>query len=411
MAESIGISLTLDLIAAELTTQLPEMIPQPDNAVISRFLNLAFFASLEREEGLPVTFALALVDDKMLKGHGENPQHWRVIEFHESRPATPSSIAKLAGASDNRQTSIAISSVDGELRISGLIRTNKEYFRMLLGQTSSAGFAQTQSLIACVTDTGTIEIDVGVDHFATISRGELIKNGVNVFSGGTIFTLLSESAQRGSLNFDQYCGLLQLTIYNLSNRGHGGTVVLLPEIDEGDSSHFNCNFKIDCPSLALQDIVRFCSGEDLGATCTIDIFHVDNPPSEEEIKINHARARAVREHEFMRDGAQFAADLASVDGALVLDSELRIVGFGVHLLYSEPQTVYVSKTLKLDGADGVTDTLREMGTRHNSAARWCYHNPGSVAFVVSQDGIISCFYREDSDSQLLMWRPVKLNAH
>lgn len=212
-------------IAEQLAPLLSEMKPTPSVESINRFINLAFFASLEQEEGRRVTFALAFVDAPMLSNDGGNPQYWRPVLFRESRLASLHALAKLAPAIDYRQTFAAIIEKDEELHIAGLIRTNTEYYRISRGEVDSAGYAGYVPLIARASDAGIVTLDVGYSRAFTIARGVLLPEGINVFNGGFIFTLIRRNAQAAGLDGGCYDHLLRGTIQHLASRGHGGTLV------------------------------------------------------------------------------------------------------------------------------------------------------------------------------------------
>ena len=95
---------------------------------------------------------------------------------------------------------------------------------------------------------------------------------------------------------------------------------------------------------------------------------------------------------------QFAIDevaaLANVDGAIVLDSALNVLGFGAKIgVHLEPFQVRVleptqGSTVRLVAVDQIG------GMRHQSAASFVRNTEGSSAIVASQDGCISVFGRE-----------------
>jgi hypothetical protein len=399
---------TLDL--SEPSRQLAELLsdlnPKPSMVEVQQFLNLAFFASLEREEGAPIRFALALVDHEMFAG-AANPQYWRALAFVQQQAATVAAVAKVASAVDRYQTHIAIGCREGTLQILGLIRTGRAYHRFSLGEVDSAAGAGCRPLVARVNDAGVVEVDVGTGRFMTIARGAILSSAVNVFDGGRIFDVTARWATQSGLTPEIYQKLLRQAIQRLSVRGHGGTILLT----EGESwSNVDFRYRLAVPSDALRDVARVYSGERLGATAESEVSVVGNSPSREQLERARLARRAVEQHEFMRDGADFAADLASVDGALVLDTGLRIVGFGAHLLFSDPQDVPVKRAPAADATNASDFTLKGFGTRHNSAARYCYNVPGAMAFVVSQDGAISCLFRASAHSPLIIWRPVSLQT-
>jgi hypothetical protein len=70
--------------------------------------------------------------------------------------------------------------------------------------------------------------------------------------------------------------------------------------------------------------------------------------------------------------------LSAIDGCVILDNKLRILGFG-------------SKINQLDIPEDKKSIVEHSGMRHRSAASACIHLPNSAAFVVSQDGDITIF--------------------
>lgn len=409
MSESMSFGLDLAAITSEaLGVVADHLAPKPTEEIVRRFIDLAFFASLEREEGTPVTFALALVDRRMFLAEGVNSQHWRTLRFREPLVASVGSIAKLAPAADNRQTYIAIEYDDATLRIAGLIRTNTEHHRLSLGEVSSAGFACFYPLVARAVAPGIVALDLGPDHLLTLSRGATLPQGLNVFNGGRIFGIIAKLAESSGLDAGLVSRLLRKVVHNLATRGHGGTVLILP--DGHDAERIEFRFHVDSASAALQDVVRFCGGENLGPTAEVRDVGRRAGSGDQDAARDRARTRAVAEHEFMRDGASFATDLASVDGALVLDSALRIVGFGGHLHFEGPTPVPVLAVLDLEAREVSPSSLENLGTRHNSTARYCFNTPGALAFVASQDGGVSCFLRAPGEPKLWMWRPVSLQT-
>jgi Probable sensor domain DACNV len=144
-------------IAQQLIPMLSEMRPVPSVESVNSFINLAFFASLEQEEGRPVRFALALVDDQMLS-EDASPQHWRPVLFRKIQAASLHKLVKLAPAVDYRQTFAAIVERGGELYIAGLIRTNMEYYRISRGDTDAAWGIAYKPLIARSFDTELLRV-------------------------------------------------------------------------------------------------------------------------------------------------------------------------------------------------------------------------------------------------------------
>ena len=90
------------------------------------------------------------------------------------------------------------------------------------------------------------------------------------------------------------------------------------------------------------------------------------------------------------------AHASCVDGAVILDAALSVLGFRVELLARDEDALPVCVALSPEASEptvtGVVD-MAAFGTRHRSAARFCARLPGAVAVVVSQDGEMREFVR------------------
>lgn len=87
----------------------------------------------------------------------------------------------------------------------------------------------------------------------------------------------------------------------------------------------------------------------------------------------------------LREALKFLADLTRVDGAVCLTDELAPLSFGSILR----APAWTGRTLlgpNVDTQDMDQIDTGRFGTRHNSAIALVGANPGTVAFVVSQDG-------------------------
>jgi len=84
--------------------------------------------------------------------------------------------------------------------------------------------------------------------------------------------------------------------------------------------------------------------------------------------------------------AHLVADLSHVDGAVVMNNCLEILGFGVEIAGESPEVVRVARAHDLEGTEREWVRTDRVGTRHRSAYRLCQALHDTLAFVVSQDG-------------------------
>jgi hypothetical protein len=108
-------------------------------------------------------------------------------------------------------------------------------------------------------------------------------------------------------------------------------------------------------------------------------------------KVTYRDYRRMRDSELAEleesliDFGHFLADLMSVDGALVLDRNFRLVGFGAEILGDTP-VHSIHRAKDLEATETIHERADSSGTRHRSAYRLVTGLPDSIAIVVSQDG-------------------------
>lgn len=95
------------------------------------------------------------------------------------------------------------------------------------------------------------------------------------------------------------------------------------------------------------------------------------------------------------------AQLAAVDGAVVASASLDVLGFGATLDAPSWTGTVITGPDGFGGGSEPFDVSRH-GTRHNSAVAFVGACPGSIAFVVSQDGPIRAFVKHD-ETTVLCW--------
>ena len=88
--------------------------------------------------------------------------------------------------------------------------------------------------------------------------------------------------------------------------------------------------------------------------------------------------------------------LTAIDGATLLNRELALVAFGAILPVAE-------QFQGRDAETGMTVDLGSRGTRHRASAVCANRNPGSVVFVASEDGGVTCMLRIPEQDYVTMW--------
>ena len=112
--------------------------------------------------------------------------------------------------------------------------------------------------------------------------------------------------------------------------------------------------------------------------------------------LQHLQNTAFAAEESLADAADVVAGLSAVDGALILTSDLRVPGFGAEIVLdaAAPVNAYqVAGHLARTGHGPEVDS-ESFGMRHRSAMRCVGVAEATAAFVASQDGRVSFFWKQ-----------------
>lgn len=166
-------------------------------------------------------------------------------------------------------------------------------------------------------------------------------------------------------------------------RGHGGMLIYLN--DENDTRldkwlRIRMRFKhVDATNRFRQLILELMGRAlEVGASNGLaevrwkDFLHMHD-------------ASLSKQHDSLVEFSHFLADLMGVDGCLVLNRELRLIGFGGEIL-GDSHVSCIERAIDLEGEESVTEPADASGTRHRSAYRLVSSVQDSVVVVVSQDG-------------------------
>ena len=321
-------------------------------------------------------------------------------------------ITKLAPAINPAYSVIAACATQNGLEIAGIVRISRARYRHSRNEASSGRLTPWQCVVVKAFAPGYLRVDVGDNHVASFVRGSVGQtDGVDVLRLGLVRDRLWDMANRNGLDRFRYCEVIRRTLLGLWERGHGGIVI----VQEGTGlDQFDGGLRINVGGTNLRDAVHSLEGRELAITrAEVSDHAVDENEGERRLRLMREQERRQFERELeklhlLEDAADFAVDLASRDGALVLRDDLTTLAFGVRIVVQEEQPEIVHAMTP--GAQNVEhqSPIAHLGTRHNSAARFAGHSFGSVVFVVSEDGSLSAMHRPMEESPLYIWRPVAL---
>lgn len=93
-----------------------------------------------------------------------------------------------------------------------------------------------------------------------------------------------------------------------------------------------------------------------------------------------------------------------------MDNNLKVVGFGAVIKMAQmPNTVYVSRTARINLSKLLKVNPNNYGTRHRSMFSYCWNHANAIGFVVSQDGDIRAIIRVGK--RLIMWENIRVQRY
>ena len=340
------------------------LVDVPDEVLVG-LLTTIFWAGLETYESQQNQIGVAFLGtspfDFVIPESPESPAplyQWKVQRFQTPRPFAIDELVKLAVAGADRRTYSAVNILpDGSVVISGLAR---EGFNV-----------DPDPFVKIVASRpGCLSVRSGRDLILAYERGAILTGGEDVvFSAGPVRRALETTARSADLDEDavpDYVEAVRSLVREMSSHGRGGILVI--SIDEHPSVPESAAYRMtpDSSVVSLLRVARRLGRGDAsfgGLLRTAFLTEVERVTEE-------------------------LGALTAIDGAVLLNRHLALIAFGVTLPIGPSTTV----------------DLGTRGTRHHAGAAYATEHPGSVVFVASEDGQVSCMYRDASHEDTLVWR-------
>ncbi len=184
--------------------------------------------------------------------------------------------------------------------------------------------------------------------------------------------------------------LLELVLRPILDAGHGGAVLVIPSRDVPWLRE-----SLLQPQEVTDLNLTHRSVDHLSACVE---FHY---PTDAKRDLTTRTRRWLQTRGRLTVAARTIGELASVDGCVVLDRALSVVGFGAKINVSREQAVSSAiqfKNAKTSEQVPLDDLEKIGGMRLQSALRFCKCYPNVVAFVVSQDQEMKVLWSEKEDA-------------
>lgn len=404
----------------------------PDRNILATFFNVAFYCTLERDEGIGIRF-----DATYLDPNNPDPDppfyvrsdRWIVVPFAQPLDFSKSSITKVALATD-RRTSLLLVYPDSSnsLKIWGFIDqgTNTYNLRTL---ESDHGFHTPGLFQVSAVDGGHIVVRIGFEQIAELRGEELATKPLDVFTQGALpdalastFSRLASASRKYAPRYgiatipagvedeigDRTLASLRRLLLRIQSYSHGGAVLITPSIR---AKQLNIKHRIEYVRLA--QAIEKTSLLDLYTTELYDelseIYHSEEKLLDVGLHLHHSIAKNEQEDaESELNGALwFVSLLSRIDGLVLADTALTVRGFGVEILVQKsPDRVWLAGDQEGNSAFRTEFPYERYGTRHRSMMRYVSSVPGSIGFVVSQDGGVRVMTLIGTD--LVIWNNVQL---
>jgi hypothetical protein len=391
--------------------------PIPGAAELRHVLETAFFASFLREEGRDLRFVLCCAPDLHVPLEGRT-ETVPVVPLATPRPLTVESIRALAPAVNPDNAALLVRFAgDGAAdrgEIAGILNIGSDLARARGGRSFYHRPAP-YALVVDVRDAGELHIYRGGIRLAALRAGllhdQIAFSSLELLPVSQILAQ-GERALRARITPPEHeppsetsdfewTALLNTTlciVNEVKELAHGGTILI---VAPGAESTLPVRIKYrldDRADVLAQRFVRFLNTRhELVAERTRQ--GVAEPTSDREIALKRWQAATFEGEEDLADAAGLVAGLSSVDGAVVMTSDLRVLGFGAEIVLDTATPV---RAFEASGGIRTSAQLPEVdsesfGMRHRSAIRGVAVADATAAFVVSQDGTVTLCWKQGAD--------------
>jgi hypothetical protein len=340
----------IKLLATALLQGGQDLAPEPSKNVIEAIIDVAFWASLRREEGRSPKVSLTYLPPQLAG---------QPLIFEERILLTPHVLTKLAPAVERSGIHLGVWDEDGELYVWGTTRSVPDCSFVL--ETIEPGL-------------------LVIKHRRIKGFGKFINVAVLKGDEVKIIDELSKSLPdcpamlTSLLDYNSPTGwndsvnvLVQLAA-SMRLHGHGGTLLVVPA--NSNAWHDSIVHPITYPvTPAFDELKKLMS------------------------QVVNEQTMSLWQEEVNRS-VDSVAGLTAVDGATIINDQLELLAFGAKIGLSS-NGMPVEETLVTEPVVGSTAAIihpsQMGGTRHLSAAQFVFDQRDAIALVSSQDGRFTIF--------------------
>lgn len=345
--------------------------------LLAELVSCCFWASLETDEGRPPRGSICICSPAEAAG---------ARSLLKPVPITESALLRLLTASP--ESALAVNLVDSTLVIWGLLKGVPARPRVKILGVGALASCDSFGRATAILRKG----EVHIPKFDKVGTLQLVSEAL-----GKEATFPSRMQK-----VDRFLRIVSA----IRRCNHGGALVVIPVGAKPIDMGLDVPYEFDSAGAAL---LAEHQAELNEATTAADRTRmgIGRPPSgsPEWIPLEQEQ-HCLRTVE--RD-LRLIAQLGAIDGAIVMNEELWVLGFAAKLEGQEGAFLVASTDLVTSVCEnvGVEDLG---GTRHQSAARFVQRHNDAMVFVASQDGRITLFVWVQSPGQVLAIRGMEYFA-
>lgn len=370
-------------------------IPIPKIDVVKNVFECAFQASLEKEEGKPITFSLAILLKEELKETKKAPlrQHM-IVHFSDDLPFTIEAITKISSAFDPRTAALLVCPKKNIIWGATIFQKSFSRFEKIPAANLQYDTFRPDTMMITAISTGNLIISRGDSMIGQFKNGKFEPAIPTPFISKAMgnFIIKNISNDSGYLEYENfywhiYRDSLDYLLSEISMRGQGGTLIIFPKKHRKEYKE-----KIE---------EKYLVGQDL----QIEVLILEKLA---QPKKNKGFVSEVLYNKLLAERFNTIAQLACIDGALILSTQFEVFSFGSKLT---AQKWSGSLQIGPDGCGGGGGNFDNtiLGTRHNSVINFIGECPDAVGFVIFQDGPIRGFTKKD-DKTILCWPDFRVSV-
>lgn len=414
-----------DDVIARWTTQVVGVFrrpPLPSRSQLRTLLEVAYLAGLETDEGRPVALMICCTPEADVVHRFQQDEPIEAWPFDAARPYEVDELRRLAATLDVDSGALWVqfpADPNGAMRVRGLLNLGASWAHARDGFALHYD-ALPDALTVRADAPGRLTVYQGQLALTSLESGRIREtrfatealHGVGglIEQGLIHFQAHAGKPQRAPAAFAQdfawtsYVNVLLAILNAIKAQRHGGAVILAgrrsPVVEDG-AKWLAPKYRLDGRASHLADryatlLQRRYALADLQwkqEAADAITFAADEPvaPALTSLRLAYAELRDASDA--LAGAIGFVGNMAQADGALVLRTDLTLMGFGteIRLDRAAPAPVHEVSGTSLVGAAPIDS--EQFGMRHRSAMRLVAAVPDVAAFVVSQDGGVSLVFR------------------